>query len=331
MADSNTTTPTGVVTGLGMSAEEQTAQQQLEANIDRVADFYTKNDQSDKQSCDSDPDEKEICWICLDGNEDEHALVAPCKCPRKAHAKCLARWQLQSAGSMEETHCRFCNHELPNWRAALTPQVKASKSPLVVTVCSNGQEHDICVDNQNESGVDNFSTHIRDLFGIQNNVQLKFTFYCTEPTTGDLITLEGAGAYNAAMHCASVSASKRGGKKSSPKFAHERTNSSLAALGGEPITRPSAHARSRSMGSASDHSSGSGDVIPSGHGDMIDNIHNLTGIHDDMDGIPDDMGYDLAAGQMSADDIYNQMPLKRRLRALGKRMMRSLRLSSPMP
>lgn len=149
--------------------------------------------------------------------------------------------------------------------------------------------------------------------------------------TGDLITLEGAGAYNAAMHCASVSASKRGGKKSSPKFAHERTNSSLAALGGEPITRPSAHARSRSMGSASEHSSGSGDVIPSGHGDMIDNIHNLTGIHDDMDGIPDDMGYDLAAGQMSADDIYNQMPLKRRLRALGKRMMRSLRLSSPMP
>ena len=86
----------------------------------------------------------------------------------------------------EETHCRFCNHELPNWRGALTPQAKATKSPLVVTVCSNGQEHDICVDNSEGDGLNNFQDHIRDLFGIQQNVQLKFTFYCTEPTSGKL-------------------------------------------------------------------------------------------------------------------------------------------------
>jgi len=63
-------------------------------------------------------------------------------------------------------------------------QAKATKSPLVVTVCSNGQEHDICVDNSEGDGLDNFQEHIRDLFGIQTNVQLKFTFYCTEPTSG---------------------------------------------------------------------------------------------------------------------------------------------------
>lgn len=325
----------GVGTEAASAAEARAAQQHFEDNIERVAEFFAKNDQSDKQSSDSDPDEKETCWICLDGSEDEHALVAPCKCPRKAHAKCLARWQLQSAGSKEETHCRFCNHELPNWRAALTPQVKSSKSPLVVTVCSNGQEHDICVDNQNENGVDNFSEHIRNLFGIQTNVQLKFTFYCTEPTTGDLITLEGAGAYNAAMHCASVSASKRGGKKPAAKYAHGRTNSSLAALGGEPVTRPQGHARSRSMGSASDHSSASGDIA-SHPGAAMDHrlrseLDRLPDDDDDLDGSHDDLRFDLPSGQMSADDIYSQMPLKRRLRALGKRMMRSLRLSSPMP
>lgn len=75
------------------------AEQRLEANIERVAEFFEKNDQSDKQSSDSESDDKEVCWICLDGGSEECGLVAPCKCPRKAHAKCLARWQLQSAGS----------------------------------------------------------------------------------------------------------------------------------------------------------------------------------------------------------------------------------------
>ena len=48
-----------------------------------------------------------MCWICLDdsGSEKE-ALVSPCNCPRKVHPKCLARWQLQQAGRLEETNCR---------------------------------------------------------------------------------------------------------------------------------------------------------------------------------------------------------------------------------
>ena len=40
-----------------------------------------------------------ICWICLDGAKNESALMRPCNCPRYAHGGCLARWQLQSAGS----------------------------------------------------------------------------------------------------------------------------------------------------------------------------------------------------------------------------------------
>ena len=81
------------------SMTERTEAQRMEDNIERVAEFYTQHDQSDKQSSDSDLDEKEVCWICLEGGSEENPLVAPCKCPRKGHAKCLARWQLQSAGS----------------------------------------------------------------------------------------------------------------------------------------------------------------------------------------------------------------------------------------
>ena len=147
--------------------------------------------------------------------------------------------------------------------------------------------------------------------------------------TGDLITLEGAGAYNAAMHCASVSASRRGGGRRSPhRGAHSRTTSSMAALGPStpPIARPTGHARSRSMGSASNHSSDSEHDMPA-HVMESDRGRDITlsGIDDDESNT--DYAFSLPAGHH--DELYGQMPLKRRLRALGKRMMRSLRISNP--
>jgi hypothetical protein len=33
-------------------------------------------------------------------------MISPCKCPRKVHPQCLARWQLQQAGKHEEKYCR---------------------------------------------------------------------------------------------------------------------------------------------------------------------------------------------------------------------------------
>ena len=47
--------------------------------------------------------------------------VLPCACPRPVHAACLARWQLHSAGTPEETSCRFCQGQLPDWKGVLTP------------------------------------------------------------------------------------------------------------------------------------------------------------------------------------------------------------------
>lgn len=49
-----------------------------------------------------------MCWICLEeASEDgSHEMISPCKCPRKVHPQCLARWQLQQAGRHEEKFCR---------------------------------------------------------------------------------------------------------------------------------------------------------------------------------------------------------------------------------
>ncbi|KAL0041747.1 hypothetical protein WJX79_003202 [Trebouxia sp. C0005] len=50
--------------------------------------------------------------------DQAQTLVQPCRCPRPVHQTCLARWQLQSVGRSEETACRFCYEELPDWRTA---------------------------------------------------------------------------------------------------------------------------------------------------------------------------------------------------------------------
>jgi hypothetical protein len=52
--------------------------------------------------------DNEMCWICLEeaAENGSHKLMSPCKCPRKVHPQCLARWQLQQAGRHEEKFCR---------------------------------------------------------------------------------------------------------------------------------------------------------------------------------------------------------------------------------
>lgn len=73
-----------------------------------------------------------MCWICLDDTKDRDVLVSPCRCPRKVHPRCLARWQLQQAGRLEETNCRCANLESP----VLWFQMSACmRSLLLWTLC----------------------------------------------------------------------------------------------------------------------------------------------------------------------------------------------------
>ncbi|EIE27501.1 hypothetical protein COCSUDRAFT_45889 [Coccomyxa subellipsoidea C-169] len=165
-----------------------------------------------------------ICWICLDIARVEAHLIQPCNCPRHAHAPCLARWQLQSAGSRKETHCEFCDCELPDWKNVLTPQCGAN-APAVMNVNFDGRTYSFEV-KPGPDGYRQFTEAIRRAFTLPDDSELNITFTCDEPSTtgweeppspvvaplvhqGSLLTLQGAGAYDAAVHCASVSAARR--------------------------------------------------------------------------------------------------------------------------
>ena len=163
-----------------------------------------------------------VCWICLDAARPDAPLGRACACPRHTHAQCLARWQLQSAGSRKETHCEFCDGQLPDWKAALTPGSGAA-APAVMNVNFDGRTYSFEV----KPGIDGyraFTEAIRRAFSLPDDSELNITFTCDEPCTagspaapvapvaatpGSLLTLQGAGAYDAAVHCASVSASRR--------------------------------------------------------------------------------------------------------------------------
>lgn len=53
------------------------------------------------------------------------------------------------------------------------------------------------------------STHCRELFRLPDDVDISLTFGCKEPMSGSHLKLEGMGAFDAAVHCASVAAADR--------------------------------------------------------------------------------------------------------------------------
>lgn len=157
-----------------------------------------------------DVESDEFCWICLD-DSGKQGLMRPCNCPRRVHPKCLARWQLQQAGRPEETHCRFCNSMLADWKASLTPETlkpEVEKVQPIMVVYFEGEIHRIPVKQGNE-GLSEFTNRIRELFRLPEDVDISLTFGCKEPMSGQHLKLEGIGAFDAAVHCASVAAAER--------------------------------------------------------------------------------------------------------------------------
>ncbi|KAL4422123.1 hypothetical protein ABPG77_003408 [Micractinium sp. CCAP 211/92] len=182
--------------------EEQTKGKVL-TNVNAVSAVMAERAASTSSS-----EEAPVCWICLDSTGP---LIFPCKCPRSAHPRCLARWQLQSAGSRKETHCEFCDARLPDWKRTLTPQCGAN-APAVMNVNFDGRTYSFEV-KPGPDGYRQFTEAIRRAFSLPDDSELNITFTCDEPTTaadnGSLLTLQGSGAYDAAVHCASVSAARR--------------------------------------------------------------------------------------------------------------------------
>ena len=161
-------------------------------------------------------DQSATCWICLGNNEGTCGnLVKPCACPRHVHDKCLARWQLQSAGQAEEGQCRFCECALPDWKGVMTPPTVAPCSTATMAVVLNGSEYRIVCE-PGEGGRAKFESEIRRLFQLADEDELEFTFDCQAPDVqgvgGGELQLHGGSAYEAAFHCASLTAALKSKK-----------------------------------------------------------------------------------------------------------------------
>lgn len=154
----------------------------------------------------SDLHDSDACWICFtDDNTD--VLVKPCSCPRRVHASCLARWQLQCAGRQEESRCRFCSAALPDWRSNIAPSVPQPAVP-VMSIHHNNRTYWLEVHPGTEGQV-RFEEEVRHLLGLDDTQSFDITFECKVPGTGNSMELQGLKAFDAAVFCASISAAER--------------------------------------------------------------------------------------------------------------------------
>lgn len=152
--------------------------------------------------------DEECCWICLLNGDDE-PLVRSCRCPRSAHRRCIARWQLQKAGQREEKICRFCEHQLPDWRAQLGDIPSSGPRPIM-RIELDGESHYIQLPRNACSNHVSIESMIKKAFNIPPTLQLDMSFLCPVPKTGECITLKGIATLPAAWHCAAVNATERG-------------------------------------------------------------------------------------------------------------------------
>lgn len=157
---------------------------------------------------DSDLDEDEVCWVCLGAGTPDDELTKPCCCPRLCHAACIARWQLQSAGTRREKACEFCSEVLPDWRGILTPATGVNLQSACMNVNFFSKIYSFKV-MPGPEGYQEFTAAIRKSFSLPQDSELNITFTCDDPSTGAMLTLQGPRAYDAAVYCAAISAARR--------------------------------------------------------------------------------------------------------------------------
>jgi len=92
----------------------------------------------------------------------------------------------------EETACRFCYGELPDWRTAYN----LPTATPVMTVSHNSVQHLLEV-KPGEAGKVEFQQNIRRIFGLSPEDVIDLTFGCKAPGTGELDCLN----YRATSPC----------------------------------------------------------------------------------------------------------------------------------
>lgn len=79
-------------------------------------------------------------------------------------------------------------------------------------VSFNGKTYKVPV-KPGDEGAREFENEIRKLLRLPEEQEFDVIFHCKAPVTGDKLQLQGLNAFDAAVHCASVSASQRSQSK----------------------------------------------------------------------------------------------------------------------
>eukprot|EP00898_Chlorokybus_atmophyticus_P004340 jgi/Chlat1/4907/Chrsp31S04821 len=209
--------------------------------------------------------EKDVCWICLQ-HEDalcressngaqpqgenkparrwrEPLVSGTCKCPRHVHMRCLAQWQLRCAGKRQETHCQFCDSQLPDWRTTLLdpafigrnigiPVTSSAMQCAVMNVTFQGQRYSFPASTGSD-GLTSFVQQVRNACSLPTDVDLDMEFKCIDPISGFPLTLRGMGAFDTAVRCAAINAFYREMRSANASAAAARAASSAAAVASE--------------------------------------------------------------------------------------------------
>ncbi|GBF95979.1 hypothetical protein Rsub_08102 [Raphidocelis subcapitata] len=166
------------------------------------------------------------CWVCLGPGGPGAPLALPCACPRPVHTRCLARWQLQQAGREEETTCRFCRGPYGDWRDALgAPEPGLEPAAPVMALSVRGRVHKLRV-SPGPEGRRQFQSEVRRLLGrggegggegaggeADAGPDVDVVFEIKVPATGERVQLSGFQAFDAAAHCAAISAARRAARR----------------------------------------------------------------------------------------------------------------------
>lgn len=170
----------------------------------------------------------------------------------------------------EEHACRFCGAVYPSWKESLTPAHLQPAIP-VVSVHYNG----ICYRLRVQPGPEGFASFQRQLqkiTGLHAEVLdcMQITFQCRAPDTSQELSFKGISAFDAAIHCASISAAERmaSQKGSSPGLSSVKEVASEEASPRSPSPLPHVHPEehSRSIGSQTVSDESANPVTTSGMG-----------------------------------------------------------------
>lgn len=156
--------------------------------------------------------DEDVCWICFGSNTQNNNLEQLCKCDRKVHRPCLARWQLQSSLTSEEKFCRFCHTTLPDWVDTIHSRIAFSEEQvryLRLSIEHRGKSYYVRVPyhpSLPNNSVE-FESIIKRTLGMEDTPNVDVAFYCTNPIEkGDVIKLTGLDHYSNVIQMAACNA-----------------------------------------------------------------------------------------------------------------------------